>query len=133
EHRLFTGGRTLRYFFDRQDISNFSDWESRTIHQGLNRSRLFLAFLSPRYFASEVCHREWKAWIDQEISRHILTAGAAPIYFVEVPGFISKPTLSEQEVAHKVAELCGLTQPHERYVADVRPVLEEIRRRQIVS
>ena len=60
---------------------------------------MFLAFLSPSYFASEVCRREWKAWIDQEIAKHILTEGAAPIYIVEVPGFISKPPLSEHEVA----------------------------------
>ncbi len=133
EHRIFTGGRTLCPFFDRTDIHNFAHWETEIFNKGLTRSRLFLAFLSPAYFASEVCRREWKAWIDQEIARHILTAGAAPIYFVEVPGFVSKPMLSEQQVARKVAELCGLAEPLERYFADVTPVLEECRRRQVVA
>lgn len=133
EHRQFTGGRELRYFFDRQDIANFSSWETEIFQKGLTRSRLFLAFLSPRYFASEICRREWKAWIDQEIARHILTAGAAPIYFVEVPGFVSKPSLPEQEVARNVAELCELAAPLDRYLADVEPVLRECRRRQLVT
>ena len=54
EHRHFTGGRTLRFFFDRREIANFAAWESEIFHKGLTRSRLFLAFLSPAYFASQV-------------------------------------------------------------------------------
>lgn len=133
EHRSFTGGRTLRPFFDRRDISNFATWESEIFHKGLTRSRLFLAFLSPAYFASEVCRREWKAWLDQEIARHILAAGAAPVYFVEVPGLVAKPMLSESEVARNVAELCRLAEPRDRFFTDVTPVLQECRRRQLVT
>jgi len=133
EHKKFAGGRTLRPFFDRNDIRNFAHWETEIFHKGLTRSRLFLAFLSPRYFASEVCRREWKAWISQEIGRHILTAGAAPIYFVEVPGFVSKPMLTEQEVARNVADLCNLAEPRDPYFAEVAPVLKEFRRRQAAT
>lgn len=114
EHRKFTGGdasRELVPFFDKQDIGGLDDWQHR-IHDGLAKSRLFLAFISPNYFASEWCRREWKGWIDTEIAKHILSAGAAPIYIVEVPGFVGKvpgldeqSTLTEQQVAEKIAEL----------------------------
>lgn len=95
-HKRFTGGRELTYFLDRNNIQQLSHWHVEIFNKGLVRSRFFLAFLSPNYFASEICRREWKAWIDQEISLHILTAGAAPIYFVEVPDFLSKPILPER-------------------------------------
>ena len=114
EHREFTGGRELTYFFDNNDIRSFDDWRIQ-IYSKLAASRLFLAFLSPSYFASEWCRREWRAWIETEIAKHILSSGAAPIYFVEVPGFVGKvpglqeqAMLSEGEVARKVAELCNL-------------------------
>jgi len=87
--------------------------------------------LSPNYFASEVCRKEWKAWIDQEIARHILTSGSAPIYIIEVPGLVSKPMLPEHEVARKVAELCGIRPPHDGFTLAVSPMVKEIRRRQL--
>ncbi len=130
EHERFTGGRTLAYFLDRDNIGDFAHWHAEIFNKGLVRSRFFLAFLSPSYFASEICRREWKAWIDQEISLHILAAGSAPIYFVEVPGFLSKPMLAEHEVAAKVAELCGFPSSP-RFVSDLSPVLKEARRRQV--
>ena len=130
EHERFTGGRSLTYFLDRQNIQDFAHWHSEIFNKGLVRSRFFLAFLSPEYFASEICRREWKAWIDQEISLHILESGTAPIYFVEVPGFISKPRMSEQEVAQQVAEMCGL-QPTDRFSDDLSPIVREARRRQV--
>jgi hypothetical protein len=131
EHRRFSGGRTLTCFFDQHDISSLSDWQEQIFNKGLAKSRLFVAFLSPAYFASEWCRREWKAWIDLEIAQHILTAGAAPIYIVEVPGFVSQPPLSEHEVARKVAELCGVPAPHDAFQAEVSPVVKEFRRRQL--
>ncbi len=132
EHKRFTGGRTLTYFLDRNDIRNFSHWHAEIFNNGLVRSRFFLAFLSPNYFASEICRREWKAWIDQEISLHILAAGSAPIYFVEVPGFLSQPMLAEHEVANKVAELCGIRST-DRFAADLSPVVKESRCRQVIN
>ncbi len=124
EHRQFTGGRELTYFFDKERIPNLSYWETEIFNKGIAWSRLFLAFLSPSYFASEVCRREWKAWIDQEIAKHILTEGAAPIYIVEVPGFISKPPLSEHEVATEVSKLCQVTFD-ERFDASVSSLVKE--------
>ncbi|HUT33577.1 MAG TPA: toll/interleukin-1 receptor domain-containing protein [Planctomycetota bacterium] len=127
EHRRFTGGRVLVPFFDRQAIRGLDDWQHR-IHHGLAASRLFLAFISPRYFASEWCRREWRAWIDTEIAKHILSAGVAPIYIVEVPGLYSG--MSEQEVAHRVADLCGLPPPHDAFIGSASPVVWAVRRRQ---
>ncbi len=132
EHARFTGGRVLKPFLDRADIRHLSHWHAEIFNKGLARSRFFLAFLSPNYFASEVCRKEWRAWIEQEISLHILTGGAAPIYFVEVPGFLSKPMLPEHEVAAKVAELCGVA-PSQRFTTDLCPVVKEARRRQLVN
>lgn len=138
EHRKFSGGRELVPFFDLDDIHSLDDWEQR-LRGGLSKSRLFLAFLSPAYFASEWCRREWRTWIDVEIAKHILSAGVAPIHVVEVPGFVTgaglmtQKMLSEQDVAKKVAELCGLPPPHDAFLEAAHPVLRQVRRRQITS
>ncbi len=140
EHRKFSGGRELTYFFDKQDIGSFDDWQHR-LHHGLAKSRLFLAFISPSYFASEWCRKEWKAWIDTEISKHILSGGAAAIYFVEVPGFVGKvhglreqSMLDEHEVARQVAELCRLPEPRDEFITASASVVRQMRdRRQITS
>jgi tetratricopeptide (TPR) repeat protein len=130
EHRRFTGGRTLTCFFDKADIRGLDDWQHR-IHEALSRSRLFLAFISPRYFASEWCRREWRAWIDTEIAKHILAGGAAPIYIVEVPGLVGRGVLGEHEVARRVAELCDVPRPREAFVESAAPVVRQLRRRQL--
>jgi hypothetical protein len=138
EHRKFSGERKLVPFFDLQDIHSLDDWEHR-LHDGLSKSRLFLAFLSPAYFASEWCRREWRTWIDLEIAKHILSAGAAPIHFVEVPGFVmaagltTQKMLSEQEVARNVAELCRLPPPHDAFLEAAHPVVRQVRRRHVTS
>jgi hypothetical protein len=140
EHGKFSGGRKLNYFFDKQEIRSFDDWQHRIL-DGLAKSRLFLAFVSPAYFGSEWCRREWKGWIDTEIARHILSSGAAPIYLVEIPGFVGKvPGLREQaslpdmDVARNVAELCGLPGPHELFIASASPIVRQMRdRRQVAA
>ena len=126
-------GRSLTYFFDKDEIRGLDDWQHRIYH-ALAGSRLFLAFISPSYFASEWCRREWRAWIDTEIAKHILSAGVAPIYIVEVPGLVAAagaPRLSEQEVARQVAELCGVPPPHAAFLDAAAPVVKQLRRRQI--
>jgi hypothetical protein len=67
EHRRFSGGRTLTPFFDERDIHSLDDWQHR-LSDGLARSRLFLAFLSPNYFARPWCRQEWRTWIDTELA-----------------------------------------------------------------
>ena len=102
EQRRFTGGRDFRVFFDKEDIRSLDDWQQR-IYGSLYASRLFVAFISPNYFASEWCRREWRTWIDVEISKHVLTGGAAPVYIVEVPWLGS--AMSEQQVAEEITRL----------------------------
>ena len=63
EHRAFTGRREFKCFYDKEDIGSLDAWHHR-IYDSLAASRLFLAFISPNYFASEWCRREWRTWID---------------------------------------------------------------------
>lgn len=129
EHQRFSGGRALTRFFDRSEIRGLDDWRHR-IYSALAKSRLFVAFISPNYFASEWCRREWRAWIDTEIAKHILSGGAAPIYIVEVPGLVGKGQLAEHEVAKRVAKLCAVKLPGNGFVESAAAVVKEIRRRQ---
>ena len=128
EHRKHTGGRELVPFFDTEDIRGLDDWRHRIYH-GLADSRLLLAFISPGYFASEWCRREWRAWIDVEIAKHILSTGAAPIYIIEVPGLLEG--VDEQDVARSVAELCESPPPREAFIEDAGPLVRQFRRRQL--
>lgn len=105
-------GRDLRVFFDKQDIPSMADWERR-IAQGLRESRLFLAVLSPNYFASAYCRREWEEYVRYEAMRQCLGEGVAPIYFVELPGLDSRGV--EQSIAGWVEEL------RKRQWCDLRP------------
>jgi tetratricopeptide (TPR) repeat protein len=127
QHRSFTGGRELKPFSDLEEIHSLDDWRHR-LHDALAASSLFLAFLSPRYFASEWCRREWRAWIDLEIAKHILSSGVAPIYIIEVPG-LDGP-LSDEEVARGIAELCGVPPPRGPFLGETSPVIHQVRRRQ---
>jgi tetratricopeptide (TPR) repeat protein len=130
EFRKFSGGHELMAFFDKDEIANGNDWQLRIAH-GLANSRLFLAFISPNYFASEWCRKEWRAWIDTEISKHILTEGVRPVYIVEVPGLTGKGQLGEQVVAQKVAELCGMPTANTGFLDSAMALVQQMRRRQM--
>ncbi|MEK6257480.1 MAG: tetratricopeptide repeat protein [Planctomycetota bacterium] len=125
ELRRASGGLTC--FVDQHDIRSLDDWRLK-IHDSLAQSRLLLAFVSPHYFASEWCRREWRTWIDHEIAKHILASGAAPVIVVEVPGLTGD--IDERQVARVVAELCALTAPHEPFVEDAAGIIKQLRRRQ---
>ncbi len=127
QHATFAGERRLRVFFDKQSIGGLHDRRLRIL-DGITHSHVFLAFLSPGYFASEWCRREWRTWIDHEIAAHTLSGSAAPIYIVEVPGLADKPMLDEHAVAREVAKLCAL--PQEMF-AETATVVRQIRQRQI--
>ena len=131
EFRTFTGGRELKYFWDTERIPDFSHWHSEIFNKGIVKSKLFLAFLSPQYFASDVCRREWRAWIEHEIGLHILSEGASPIYIVEIPSMSGRPKQPEREVARQVAELCQLPVPHDGFIRETEFVVREFRRRQL--
>ena len=104
EHQSFTGGREFSVFFDTSEIRSLDDWRHR-LYEGLAASRLLVAFISPHYFASEWCQREWRTWIDLEIAKHILSEGAATVYIIEVPWLYAD--LGEQEVAEELKKLSG--------------------------
>lgn len=131
EHKTFSAGHTLHPFFDQHVITTGADWQLYLAH-GISHSRLFLAFISPNYFASEWCRKEWRAWMDAEIAQHILTAGVRPVYIVELSGLTGKGQLSDQELAQKLAELSDLTGPDRaRLIAETPPVVKQLRRRQL--
>ena len=74
-------GRELRVFFDTGAIGLGRDWQ-RELGAGLRSARLFLAFLSPRYLASENCLWEWEQYVRREHSSARGDDGITPIFFV---------------------------------------------------
>jgi hypothetical protein len=120
EHRAFSGGRELTFFFDKTEIHHGHDWQ-HTLHHGTAESRVFLAFFSPDYFSSEWCCKEWRAWIDTEIAKHIFSDGARPIYFIKVPGF-DDYTVPALKVCQENA-----------FPADASPIIDQLRRRQFIA
>jgi tetratricopeptide (TPR) repeat protein len=84
-HRQFTP-EDLAVFFDKDGILVAQDWELR-IKSALRDSNLLLACLSPNYFASEWCRREWELYARHEQDRALGGEGVHPIYFISAPGF----------------------------------------------
>ncbi len=76
-------GRELKIFFDKSEIHSMSDWDNR-IRSSLAHSRFFVVLLSPNYFQSEYCAREFDWWMQHEMHRHVLKEGAAPMLIVKV-------------------------------------------------
>jgi len=130
EHRKFAAGRDLTYFFDKHEIGAGADWQ-HTLNHGIAHSKLFVAFISPNYFASEWCRKEWRAWIDAEIAKHILTAGVRPVYIVEVPG-LTDGKLSDHDFAKQIADFLKISEGDRvKLLAETPPVVKHLRRRQM--
>ncbi len=130
EHQQFAAGRELVPFFDKNDIGAGADWQ-HTLTDGIAHSKLFVAFISPNYFASEWCRKEWRAWIDAEIAKHIFTAGVRPVYIVEVPG-LTDGKLSEHDFSRQMAEFLKLSgNESAKLLAETPPVVKHLRRRQM--
>src|SRR5262245_18982248 len=53
------------FFFDLAGIRTGDDWERR-IGAGLRSARLMVALLSPAYFRSDWCRKEWMRFCEQE-------------------------------------------------------------------
>ena len=97
--------RSLQVFFDENPedgIKGMEDWRHKIL-QGLRKSRLLLACLSPSYLQSEYCEWEFNEYLKYEICRAYFGDGVAPIYFVQVPGWEDKNF--DQQCAAWVAEL----------------------------
>jgi tetratricopeptide (TPR) repeat protein len=76
----------LRCFVDHGDVETMDDWEHKIIG-ALRHSKLMLAVLSPAYFESAYCRKEWEAYIEHELGRSLPGEGIAPLYIVTIPGF----------------------------------------------
>ena len=84
--RLF--GEKLRIFFDKSSIQNMSDWNNN-IRAGLASSRFLIVLLSPKYFQSEFCAKEFDWWMKHEMHRCTLGEGTAPILIYDVANLLN--------------------------------------------
>ena len=82
EHQQMFGER-VKVFFDKEEIHSMSDWDNR-IRSCLASSRFFVVLLSPSYFHSEYCAREFDWWMQHEMHRRVLGEGTAPMLIVSV-------------------------------------------------
>ena len=62
------------------------DWEHRIL-QGLRESKVMLAILSPAYFDSAYCRKEWERYVEHELQYALPGEGIAPLYVVSHPAF----------------------------------------------
>ena len=76
-------GEDVSVFFDKDEIRSMSDWDNR-IRSSLSKSRFFVVLLSPYYFKSEYCAREFDWWMQHEMHRRVLGEGTAPMLIVTV-------------------------------------------------
>ncbi len=76
-------GEDFSVFFDKTEIHNMSDWDNR-IRSCLANSRFLIVLLSPNYFNSEYCAREFDWWMKNEMHRCTLGEGTAPMLIVDV-------------------------------------------------
>lgn len=94
----------LHVFFDKESIKNGDDWQHR-IASNVASSTQFVIFMSPNYFKSEWCRREWRKWIDTEIANHLLNQGVAPIQIVPVQGLFDGAMLPAEVACHLAGEV----------------------------
>ncbi len=89
DYRRFAGS-PLRVFFDRDEIRAMDDWEGRIL-TGLRHSKMMVAILSPSYFASAYCRKEWEYYVETELAHALPGDGIAPIYILTHPSFDADP------------------------------------------
>lgn len=106
-------------FFDASDVRSPADWEGR-LSGGLHASSVLLALLSPRWLASEVCHAEWRSFVDRRegqgdpaivpvLSEDFpITPRSSPAeisaWFDTLPDDVPRPDADERSVATDVHE-----------------------------
>ena len=95
-------GAALNVFFDTHAIRSMDDWEAK-IHTGLRQSRMMVAVLSPSYFQSVFCRREWEIYVETELALALPGDGITPIYVVKHPAFEADPV--EKELQHWIKDL----------------------------
>ncbi|NBC02650.1 MAG: tetratricopeptide repeat protein [Bacteroidetes bacterium] len=79
----------LHIFYDREGIKTADDWEHQIL-TGLKQSKVMIAVITPNYFESDYCRKEWKHFIDQERDYALEHEGMANVYTVTFPEFEDK-------------------------------------------
>ena len=91
EHERFAPTEPLKVFFDLWGIQNSDDWERR-IYRGLIESKTMLAVLSPAYFASEWCQKEYETFHQQQLKKLYPGEPVHAIYIQQHPDFEASET-----------------------------------------
>ncbi len=87
-------GRELRIFLDLEEIATAQIWE-RKINTALRHSSIMISVLSPAYFRSPWCGREWDSFIRMSQERSI-TYGITPYLNLIFPVTLREWTLEDQ-------------------------------------
>ena len=95
-------GTPLRVFFDTDEIRSMDAWEARIL-TGLRQSKMMVAILSPSYFASAYCLKEWEIYVETELAQALPGEGITPIYMVRHPAFEADPV--EEQLRHWIKDL----------------------------
>ncbi|MBR5709982.1 MAG: TIR domain-containing protein, partial [Thermoguttaceae bacterium] len=85
EHKRIFGGK-IRVFFDETEIPDMTHWDNN-IRSKLASSRFLIVLLSPNYFKSEYCAKEFEWWMKHEMHRCTLGEGTAPMIINNVGVF----------------------------------------------
>ena len=93
-------GSKPRVFFDKEAIDGMDNWKSKIL-TGIDSSRFLIVLISPDYFQSENCAREFERWLEREMHRCFSDEGIAPIQIAKVPNLFSgKININEKAQKH---------------------------------
>ncbi|MFI5459730.1 MAG: TIR domain-containing protein, partial [Isosphaerales bacterium] len=95
-------GAALNVFFDTHAIRSMDDWEAKIL-TGLRESKMMVAVLSPSYFQSDFCRREWEIYVETELAHALPGDGITPIYVVKHPAFEADPV--DERLRHWIKDL----------------------------
>ncbi len=79
-------GTPLNDFFDLDHIRTMDAWAERIL-LGLRQSKMMVAILSPAYFQSAYCRKEWEYYVETELAHSLPGEGIAPIYIIKHPDY----------------------------------------------
>ena len=99
-------GNPLRVFHNTGVLGSMDEWET-TVLPGLRQSRLMIAVLSPAYFASPFCRREWELYVETELAMALPGEGIIPIYAERYPPFEADPVEPESQAWIKDLRAAG--------------------------
>jgi tetratricopeptide (TPR) repeat protein len=88
DHEQFVPTEPMKIFFDIWGIRDGDDWERR-IYKGLIESKAMLAVLSPAYFNSQWCRREYDTFVQQQLKKLYPGEPIQAIYIQSHPDFDS--------------------------------------------